>query len=697
MTTTGQQGEIEALIRENRRRYEQLRAHYNPVTGENAPGERVKLEISDFATPVMYVPVDMMKVKLIRLLQKYGSIQAMLLKHPFENPQTFRGIERQIRRIRHQYDFVYWAFFEIRILDKEGGGIIRFKLNYAQIVVLEKCEELRRAGKPINIIICKARQWGGSTFCFFYQTWIALKWRDTHAFSICAQTNGVAKSIKDMLTFAFEKYQAWDLELPDNESLKLVNGGEGNEYVIKDSKGNIIRNNKIRIGSIIAPDNLRGLPGSGAHFSEVGVWPDTPGRRPEDLIKSITGGILPRAYTMQAIESTPKGSGNYFHREYMRAKNGKSSFHAIFIPWFYIPHDTLSIDDEEAFAKWLLSCRGMSVAPDGYSDPGKYYWHLWEIGATFQGINWYRIKRKEYDDFADMASEAPSDDIEAFQHSGTKVFNIYDIYTLQKDCKSPLMKGSLQSDSDRGKEVLRNIRFVPQTDGNLWIWEEPDDSPVKDRYLTVVDVGGRGKDADWSVIRVFDRFPMIYDGHPTLVAQMRYHTDHDLLAYDAMRIASWYGNSLLVIESNTLETKDQERDTDGNMIEYILDKIAGIYPNLYFRRGSEENIEEGKPVKWGFHTNTATKPKIIGHLVECVRDHLWVERDSYCCDELAIYEKNNKNQFSAPPGKGNHDDVLMATAIGLWVCYREMDMPKWVDEKTFNFDRSIDEHSASQF
>ena len=696
MTTVELEAAIQKIIKENEVRTDKLLAKYDPITGKDAPGDRVKFEISDFATPTMWIPRTMMKVKLIRLLKKYGSIQALIDSGIFKNKPTFLAVERQIRRIRHKHDFVYWAYFQIHILDKEGRGEVRFKLNYAQIKVLDECEKLRLAGLPINIIICKARQWGGSTFCFFYQTWIALKWKDSHCFSICAQTNGVADSIRDMLSFAFEKYQAWDLGLPASDTLKLAQKAKGNEYVIKTGKGDVIRHNKIRIGSIIAPDNLRGLPGSGVHYSEVGVWPDTPQRRPEDLIRSIGGGILPRPYTMQVIESTPKGTGNFFHRKYLAAKDGSDAFHAIFIPWFYIPHDTLPIDDLHKFAEWLILYKDSETAPPGFKDAGRYYWRLWELGATLQGINWYRTKRKEFDDFADMASEAPSDDIEAFQHSGTKVFNIYDIYDLNKDCKKPLYRGALQSDGMKGPDVLKNIRFVNDDNGPLKIWELPDNAPVSDRYLTVVDVGGRGKNADWSVIRVIDRFAMMYDGKPVIVAQMRYHTDHDILAYDAMRLAHWYGNSLLVIESNTLETKDQERDTDGNMIEYILNKVADIYPNLYVRHGSEEDIRDGKAVKYGFHTNVSTKQKIIGLLIECVRDHLWTERDSYCCDELAIYEKNAKNQFNAPPGKGNHDDVLMATAIGLWVCFNEMELPKWIEPGTFIRHRAIDENSTSQ-
>jgi len=158
------------------------------------------------------------------------------------------------------------------------------------------------------------------------------------------------------------------------------------------------------------------------------------------------------------------------------------------------------------------------------------------------------------------------------------------------------------------------------------------------------------------------------------VAEWRGHIDHDLLAWKAAQIASWYNNALLVFESNTLESRDKERDTDGNDIEYILDLVAGVYPNMYARNHSSEDIKQGAPMKWGFHTNTHTKPAIIHHLIACVRDASWVEREKLACDELAFYEKKDDGSFGAVSGQ--HDDLLMTRAIGLWICFRDMDMPE---------------------
>lgn len=691
---------IDSIVAENERRLIRLRAEFDPITGENAPGERAHLCIQDFPIPVQNVPVQMFDDPFIRKLRDCGSIQHYLeTTSDFDDCEvlpTVDDLRYEVFRIRFSEDFAFWAYYEIRIEDKETGRMVPFKLNGPQIIVLNECEELRRAGKPINLIICKARQWGGSTFCIFYQMWLGLFCTVKHSFAVCAQTKSVAGNITKMLMRAMETYDAWSLGLPPEDHLEIVRDSVSGEYVIRNSKGKQVSRSSIRIGSVEKPDSLRGYSGEGAHFSETGVWKDTPEKRPADLIRSIAGGILLQAYSMQVIESTPKGAGNFFHREYVRAKNGKSAYRAIFISWMQIPHDTLPIDDVRAFAEWLYAHKDEEHPNGEWLDSGRYYWGLWEQGATLEGIQWYRHQRKTVDDHADMASEAPSNDIEAFKFSGTTVFSEQDVAQLRDGCCNPQFKGSLMAKGVKGADALKGIRFIPSENGELHIWNMPDKSVnVAHRYLVVVDVGGRSKKADWSVIRVLDRFPMIFGGKPIVVAEQRYHTDHDLLAYDAARIARWYNDALLVIESNTLETKDQERDTDGNMTEYILDLVAEIYDNLYARKASAEQIKAGIPTRWGFHTNTATKPMVIANLAACIRDKLWVEKSEYCCTELALYQKNEKGQFGAPPGEGMHDDEVMATAIGLWVCFCDMEDPRIIKKSNPARKKDISSNSAA--
>jgi hypothetical protein len=241
------------------------------------------------------------------------------------------------------------------------------------------------------------------------------------------------------------------------------------------------------------------------------------------------------------------------------------------------------------------------------------------------------------------------------------------------------MVGDVYADGDSGKDVFKNLRFKEDNQGLLWIWSPPEIDPtekVTDRYLTVVDVGGRSNKADYSVIVVFDRLFMAEGGKPVVVAQWYGHIDIDLLAWKSAQIAKYYDDSLLVIESNTLETHDRDRNVDGDQSHYILNEIKEVYPNLYARKQSAEQIAEGAPVKYGFHTNISTKPMIISTLVKVIREQLYIERDTRCLNEYLVYEKKPNGAFGATIG--NHDDLLMTRAIGLHICFFEMGTPQIV-------------------
>jgi hypothetical protein len=402
-------------------------------------------------------------------------------------------------------------------------------------------------------------------------------------------------------------------------------------------------------------------------------------------VRSACSGIPLKPYTMIVYESTANGTGNFFQKEYDAAKRGESQFEAMFVSWFDIELYSLDFDSErerQDFAKWLYDNRANENEMNSRVECGRYLFWLWQKGATLEAINWYIKERSKCGEHAIMASEYPSDDVEAFVHSGTRVFDKYKVEALRPTCKPPYKIGDVYADGDSGKAALKNLRFCEDRQGLLWIWAPPEIDPeekVTDRYLTVVDVGGRSHKADWSVVVVFDRLFMSEGGKPVVVAQWYGHIDIDLLAWKAMQIAAFYDNSLLVIESNTLETHDSTRDVDGDQSGYILSQIHDIYDNIYARRQSEDEITQGLPRKYGFHTNVATKPMIISTLVKVIREGLYVERDSRCIDEYNYYEKRKNGSYGAIVGK--HDDLLMTRAIGLHICFNEMELPRIVPIK----------------
>lgn len=699
MTTNTIDTEIAALLAENDRRNEIMFAKFDPVTGEGSIGKRVRVSIADFAIPVQWLPVEMMDIPLVKKLVKAGSIDKFLssVMHVEPNDDDFIKVSRTLIRLRYKHDFPFWTATLVYIHNKDAGKDVLFRLWYPQRILVSRFEAKRKAGLPIRLILLKARQWGGSTTVQLYMAWLQFFHKKGLNSLIIAHQGTASDEIKDMFDLMIKKHPVEFLhklgEVYSENEPKLVGVGKsGSTYRVPQ------RDCKIKVGTAERPNGCRGGAYSLVHLSEVGLWKKTEGKSPEDIVRSACSGILARPYTMIVMESTADGVGTYFDAEYTAAADPtvKSQFEALFISWFQIEHYSRPFDSAEelrAFAKWLWENRNNAYTPSNREESGRYLWSLWEKGATLEAIHWYIYERAGKNDFAVMAAEFPSDDVEAFVHAGTMVFDKYLVKQFEPYCRKPKFVGEVYADADEGEEALSNLRFREDRQGLLSIWAMPekfDDYEVTNRYLTVVDVGGRSNKADWSVIVVFDRLSMI-DGSepPSVVAQWYGHCDIDRLAWRAAQIAAFYNDSLLVIESNTLETHDKERQVEGgDQSQYILNQISDIYPNLYARKQSEDEIREGAPRKYGFHTNVATKPMIISTLVKVIRERLYIERDKRCLDEYDTYERKPNGAYGAIVGK--HDDLLMTRAIGLHICYREMEMPEFVPitNRTLRKDRS---------
>lgn len=678
---------VAAILAENNRRHEKINAKFNPFTGEGSTGERVLVEIADFPyLPKQWLPVAMTNVPLVKKLVKHGSIEKFIIEETgWEYSQeNIVAVVKQFIRIRYRHDFAFWACSEIYIQSKTPGeGEIKFRLTRPQRRFVEALEKKRTAGKPIRLVLLKARQWGGSTTSQLYMAWLQLVHKVGLNSVIISQTKKTSFAIKAMFDRALNHYPVELLhkigDAYDEREPKMVNVGLSGDY-----KKIPQRDCTITIASYEAPDALRGDAYALVHCSEVGLWAPTEMKSPDSVVRSACSGIVYQPYTMIIYESTANGTGNFFHREYQAAKAGESQFDALFVSWFDIDLYSLPFEDEKQlaeFAKWLYDNRDNADVKSNREEPGKYLWWLWNQGATLEAINWYIVERRGKNDHGVMAAEYPSDDEEAFVHSGANVFDKYQVAKLKNGCKPPKFVGDIYGHGDSGADALRNLQFAEDHQGQLWVWALPEkDEPsetVTNRYLTVVDIGGRSQKSDWSVIVVFDRLYMMDGDKPVVVAQWYGHIDMDILAWKAAQVAAFYNNSLLVIESNTLETHDKERQVDGDQSHFILNQIKDVYPNLYARKQSEEEIREKAPIKYGFHTNIATKPMVISTLVKVIRERLYVERDERCLNEYNTYEKKQNGSFGAITGK--HDDLLMTRAIGLHVCFFEMDLPRIVN------------------
>ena len=209
------------------------------------------------------------------------------------------------------------------------------------------------------------------------------------------------------------------------------------------------------------------------------------------------------------------------------------------------------------------------------------------------------------------------------------MFASADVERMRRDgCNMACERGEVTGSPGGLPSDISAPRFTAAPDGGCTVWSRPREGAS---YIAAVDIGGRSRQSDWSVISVMDRHTDSGSSEgerPEVVAQWRGHIDHDLLAWKAAAMAAWYNDALLVVESNTWETASEGRG------RYILDMLAENYANLYFR---DDGSRDG-PGRPGFHTNVATKAAVIANLIALVRDDGYIERSSEACDELLEYE-----------------------------------------------------------
>ena len=651
--------QVRWYIEENELRKNALATPYDPIRGTGTDTcERRLLTCRGLLVERVFLPVQAFDDPVIRKLERYGSVAAVLkgCGLPY-SPDNIEEVNRMYVRARIKYDFEFWCASCVTIKDKVTGSDIKFVLNRAQRKLLTVLLDKWTHNEPIQIILCKARQWGGSTLTQIFMAWIQIVHKKQWNSVIAAHKENTARIIRGMYTKILKNYPGWLVDSGNRYELSPFEGSQKTRYIRQ-------RGCRITVGSAEQPDALAGEDIAMAHLSEVALWASSDGKKPEDLARAIIGSINTQPGTLIVYESTARGVGNFFHNEWIRANKDegdrdKSAFTPLFVAWYEIDMYRKPLRDKRRFVQSLT----------------EYERGLFEMGATLEGINWRRITLRRYSDESRFMSEYPSTADEAFQTTGRRFYNAADVKRLRQGCIPPKFTGDMAADASTGVESLNNIRFEDDVNGRMKVWSKPDDMKVRDRYCVVVDIGGGTERADNSVICVIDRYWMTQGGVPVIAAEWCGHIDHDLLAWKAAQVATWYDKALLIIESNTLE----HEQTEGDHFEFILDEIAAYYDNLFCRTPADK-VMEGVPPRWGFHTNKSSKQMVCDHMRKCLRENMYIESCKEAVDEFDYFEVKPNGSLGAIDGK--HDDRHITRAIGIWACYQHMSPPRVVEKRT---------------
>jgi hypothetical protein len=557
-------------------------------------------------------------------------------------PKNVNDILNGINSLRFYYDFEFWAIMLIVIKEFGSSNDIKFLLNHGQRRILGEIYKCINKGLPIRIIILKCRRLGSSTFVNILICWLQLVRKKQWNSVICAHVENTAKSIRGMTAKILKSYPPAVLGLKKTLKLQPYEGSGKIKYLA-------CRDTRITVGSSEKPENVRGGDDIAlALLSEVGLWKRGELTKPEDLAQSIISGIPQIAETMIIYESTAKGVGNFFHREYLRAKAGESGYVPIFIAWFEIEYYQTPVDNYMEFINSMTE---------------REKW-IFTLGATLESIQWYRNKRKEYSDEWRFISEFPCTDVEAFQSTGRRYYSIESVQRLRLSIKPPNFTGDITGNAQYGADALNNLRFTGSSQGNLKIWSMPGKELMQgDRYVVVVDINkGLSSGADNGIICVLDRYWQHLNGVPEVAAEYCGKLLIRYLIWKAVQLCVIYHNALLVVESNT---QHNEGNSDM-MLNAVFDEINLFYNNIYCDTPAEQ-IKQGIPPKWGFRTTHSSKITVCSHQQAVLENDKYIEYCKEAVDEHDTFEVKENGTLGAVDGC--RDDRHITRAIGIWVCY----------------------------
>lgn len=500
----------------------------------------------------------------------------------------------------------------LKIQDK-SGHVVPFIFNRAQQKLYDAYLSARREKRPVRFIILKARQLGFSTWIsalFFHR---CATNENTHAMIITHKSDVSSKML--------DKHKLFYENLPP-ELQPMRKNSNAKEIIFENptSVPSIKRRNpglrsSIEIETAVNKD-IRGITMQMLHLSELAFWP-----YPEETMNSAMQTVSKDSDSVVIIESTACGVGDTFHRLWLAAERHESEFEPLFFAWFDDPDYAMPVGDDFQISEDEQHLKDTY----GLSDE-QINWRRWCIRANCGGSE--EIFHQEY----------PSNPQEAFLASGRPVFNIQALEKALALAEPPLWNGRISEDA------AGRVQLISSWNGYLRLWQQPQDGHA---YIFGVDVAEGLEHGDYSVIEVLDSTTRI------LVAEWHGHIDPDLLAGEVVRLARYYNNAWVIPEINN----------HGLALVTAMRKDYH-YNRIYRRRSAADQVVDVPTGRYGFLTNSRSKPQLIDNTAAYIRNYWQLIKNRELIEEMMSYYFDEKGRTNAQ--KGCFDDRVMATALALW-------------------------------
>ena len=486
----------------------------------------------------------------------------------------------------------------------KSGTVVPFRLNDAQRKLYAVAKRQQDAGKPVRLIILKARQLGFSTLT------------EGLIFHACATRKNVNALIvahrEDATANLFRMSKLFYDELPAPVK-PMLRASNAQELVFENpSKLRSEREARPGLRSRIrcATAGGRGIGRSDTlqcvHLSEYAFWPDGADGKASTLA-GILQAVPSLPGTMVVIESTANGFEDFKER-WDAAVAGENDFEPVFFAWFENPDYSMPVVPG---TEWTPEERDLKAAYQLTDE--QLQWRRWCIANNCGGS--LDMFRQEY----------PASPGEAFLHSGTGVFDNEQIVLRLERLPSPAGHGE-----------FADGEWTESETGAITLYELPEEGVP---YVLGGDTAGEGSDYFTAIV--------IDNVTGRIAAKLRQKYSEPEYVRQIYALGRFYNDALVAIETN--------------FSTYPVMKLQEMeYPNQYSREREDTYTRQMKK-SYGFRTDRQSRPRAIANLVEVFSSHPEWFTDRELLEEMLTFCYNEDHRPEALAGK--HDDLVMGAAI----------------------------------
>jgi hypothetical protein len=453
------------------------------------------------------------------------------------------------------------------------------------------------------------------------------------------------------------------------------------------------------------------------HISELPTW-----ENPEQLDTALLPAIPYAPDTLVLYEATAEFAGDWWHKHWLASGEGVGRFRNIFIPWSAEP----SKYSLPAPVGWIPAASTVKHAEKCERDSPR-----WFNGETRRlnrnQLYWYETTRKFYEAKGQLykfLKEYPADDLECFQYAGRSIFTLEQLEQIDQAGSQRKLKdvwavepayevaelrrtGAIEPGGDSPHPDLQPRRVVPplaphvsrfgsplQHENNpvppgygfrrlspeqlagmpnlrqsvLSIWEYPRVRGPR-RYILSVDVSD-GLGQDYSIIDVI-RQPTIEEPAEQVAQYCTNKLDPKALAFVCDAVGRYYADADGVEALAAIETNNHGLATQDTLQLHLG------YAHFYvWEYADAASVERRYSTRIGWLTSPRTRPLLLASYYGAITtfDPISHQPDFVLNSPITRGELRHfitaTTIGEAEAARGQHDDAVMASAIGFYVAWR---------------------------